>query len=105
MYEGFICIHVCIPCISLVPKEVRDVRHPPPLLLELQAIVSHPVGFWEPNLASLTKVAHAHITEPSLLLIDATSLQSFWNSADQSCSPSHMLEDPNKAVGGLRYCL
>ena len=23
MYEGFICIHVCIPCISLVPKEVR----------------------------------------------------------------------------------
>lgn len=62
-------------------------------------------GFWELNLESLTEAVQALTTGPSLPFIDATSLQSFGSSVDQSCSLPCLLEDPKKAMGGLGYCL
>jgi hypothetical protein len=44
MCVGVLSVCVCVPCVWLVPEEVRRGRASDPLELELEMGVSHPVG-------------------------------------------------------------
>lgn len=69
MYKIFmLCLYVCVSvwvCEYVGTRVVRGQKRPLDLLeLELELVVSHPHGFWEPNFGALKAQSVLRSAEP-----------------------------------------